>query len=402
MKRKILFVAVSVIVLLLAAYFLYRYFGNPVFKSGDFQTARVDRGAVMRTVPARGVVEPGSEVLLLSPASSIIKEIHKEPGSRVEAGEVILVLDPNPIEEEIDAIRDQLKIMENNLQKNLLSARTIRVDLDYNIEVKKLTIASLKSELADQEQLLSVGGISPARFEKTKQELALAEKDLETITEKNSIRLKQLEADEAGLRLQIDLQEKDLMAKEELLSKMNIKAPSAGIILDLNGKKGEKVNTDRLLVRMSDLSAYKIIGSIDEKNAGVIQTGGSVYATIDGEELWGKIGTISPVVRNEKLEFDVYLEESNHQKLLPNLSVDMRVIIERKDSVLRIIKGPLFENGPSLETYRIQGNMAYLQPITIGLSGNTYIEILSGASEGDELIISSMPAFKNLKEVELQ
>ena len=321
MRLKILLLSVSAIVLMVAAFLLYKHFGNPVFKTGDIISAPVERGPVMRTVAASGVVEPGSEVLLLSPASSIVKDILKEPGSRVEAGEIVLVLDPNPIEEEIEAIQDQLKIMENNLQKNLLSARMIRVDLDYNIEVKKLAIASLKSELADQEQLLSVGGISPARYEKTKQELALAEKDLETITEKNSIRLKQLEADEAGLRLQIDLKEKELISKEELLSKMNITAPSAGIVLEVNGRKGEKVNTDYLLVRMSDLTAYKIIGSIDDKSASYIQTGGAVYAIIDGEELWGKIGNISPVVRDDKLEFDVYLEQSNHRKLLPNLSV---------------------------------------------------------------------------------
>ena len=402
MKKKILLISISLLVVLLGTYIIIRFFEGPVFKSSDFKTAFVERGSVMQTVPTRGIVEPGSEVLLLSPASSLIKEIQKEPGSHVDAGEDILVLDPGPIEEEIEGIQDQLKIMENNLQKNLLNARTIRVDLDYNIEVKKLTIASLKSELADQEQLLSVGGISPARFEKTKQELALAEKDLETITEKNSIRLKQLEADEAGLRLQIDLQEKELTTKEDLLLKMTIKAPSAGIILEINGRKGEKVNTDRLLVRMSDLSAYKIRGSINDKNAGVIQTGGSVFAVIDNEKLWGKIGTISPVVRNEKLEFDVYLEQSNHRKLLPNLSVDLMVVIEKRDSVLRIEKGPLFDNGSSLETYVIKNNMAVLRSISIGLTGNTYVEILSGASEGDELIISNVPAFKNLKEVELQ
>ena len=75
-----------------------------------------------------------------------------------------------------------------------------KVDLDYNVQVKNLRIASLKSELADQEQLLEVGGISPARFEKTRQELELAEKDLFMLKEKNSIRLEQLEADEEGLK----------------------------------------------------------------------------------------------------------------------------------------------------------------------------------------------------------
>ena len=112
--------------------------------------------------------------------------------------------------------------------------------MSYNEEVKKLKITSLKSQLADQEQLLEVGGISPARIEQTKQEITLAEKDLKTLNEKNSIRLKQLETEEQGLLLQIRMQEKDLKEKQGLLEKMSIKAPSSGIILVHFGTRRRK------------------------------------------------------------------------------------------------------------------------------------------------------------------
>ena len=123
-------------------------------------------------------MEPKSEVIILSPASSIIKEILKEVGSHVNEGEPIIILDPAPIQTEMDDIQDQLEVKQNSLLKNRLNARSAKVDLDYNVQVKNLRIASLKSELADQEQLLEVGGISPAKFEQTKQELELAEQDL--------------------------------------------------------------------------------------------------------------------------------------------------------------------------------------------------------------------------------
>ena len=59
----------------------------------------------------------------------------------------------------------------------------------------------MKSDLADQGQLLEVGSMSPAKFEKSKQELTLANKELEMIQLKNSIRLQQLEVEERGLEL---------------------------------------------------------------------------------------------------------------------------------------------------------------------------------------------------------
>ena len=91
------------------------------------------------------------------------KDLHKliSPGG---PNTEIIILDPSPVQDEIEQLEDQLEVKRNSLRKNELNARSIRVDLDYNIEVKKLKIASLKSEIADQEQLLEVGGISPARF----------------------------------------------------------------------------------------------------------------------------------------------------------------------------------------------------------------------------------------------
>ncbi|GAI27017.1 unnamed protein product, partial [marine sediment metagenome] len=245
--RRIFFISLILVVIVATGYIAFRklaLFAPPSIILSQYRTAEVDIGTVLRTVEAEGVVVPQSEVLLLSPASSIIKQIAKVPGSHVDAYQTILRLDPKPIQDEIASIEDQLEVKRNNLHRNRLNARSTRLDLDYNVEMKKLRITSLKSEVSDQEELLNVGGISPARFEKTKQELTLAEKELEMILSKNSIRLKQLEAEEQGLKLQIEIQEKELETKNENLSKTTVRAPSAGIVMSINGKEGEKVNRD--------------------------------------------------------------------------------------------------------------------------------------------------------------
>lgn len=404
-KKIIVLIVILVVVgaLVTSGYFIYQFVSTPTLKRGDFSTARVDRGSVIDYVPAKGVVQPGSEVLLLSPESSVIKEIIMEPGSHVEAGESIIILDPKPIQDQIESLKDQLEVKQNSLQKNMLNARSIKVDLEYNVEVKKLKITSLKSKLADQKQLLEVGGISPAKFEQTKQELVLAEKDLETVMEKNSIRLEQLKADLEGLKLQISIQNKDLAAKKDLLKRMVIRAPSAGIILQVYGKKGERVNNHKLLIKMSDLSAFKIEGSIEDKFAGKIETGKTVYALIDNEKLSGQIGNISPEVNNNRIEFDVFLKQSNHKKLLPNMNIDLLVVNAKKDSVLRVESGPaLDKEEDAFDVYLIKAGMAKRTHIITGLRGTEYIEILSGVNEGDEMIISDISVFRNIEEIVIQ
>jgi len=370
--------------------------------AGELQIVEVDSGRVTRSFTGEGVVEPQSEVLILSPASSIIKEILKEVGSHVNAVEPIIILDPSPIQGQIENIQDQLEMKQNALKKNRLNARSIKVDLDYNVQVKRLRIASLKSELADQEQLLEVGGISPARIEQTRQELELAEQDLVMLMEKNSIRLQQLEADEEGLRLQIDMQEKELADKEETLGKMIIRAPSAGIILSIRGKVGEKVNSDQLLIEMSDLTNFKIRGNVDDDFSDDVKTGTRVYVNIDNQTLTGVVGSVSPVIRDRKVEFDVNLRQSNHFKLRPNLNVNLEIVREERDSVLRLPNGPAIGRGREHLVYVVTGGQAVPRDIVTGLKTDRYVEIVEGLSKGDRVILSEISSVRDLEELAIE
>jgi HlyD family secretion protein len=387
-RRKVFTILVFSLTALAFVYVMYVIFGGRISRSGDYEIALVERGSVYKAVPASGVVEPANEVLILSPGSSIIKKIQRKVGGFVVTGEVILVLDPSPIQTQIDKITDQLNMMQNTLNKNRLSSRGVRVDLDYDLQVKKLKIASLKSDLENQEELLKVGGISPAKVEKTKQELALAEQDLKTTTEKNTIRLKQLDAEEEGLILQIEILDKDLKRNQELLRKMTVRAPSSGIILALQGNEGEKINTDQQLVRMSNLSALKIRGSISIKNASLVKTGGTVYAVLENERISGMIGTIKPVANDDKIEFDVFPDDTLHSKMIPNQKVELLVVTEQAYNTLRVKVGPAFSRGHNQEVYVLDSGNAEKREIRAGLIGNDYIQILSGLNEGEKVIIS--------------
>jgi len=226
---------------------------------------------------------------------------------------------------------------------------------------------------------------------------------LKTLVEKNSLRLKQLEAEEKGLLLQIRMQEKQLEEKELLLQKMSIRAPSSGIILSVTGRVGEKVGTDNLLVRMSDLSSFKITGSIDEQLASQLKTGNQVLVQIDQEEqLEGTIGNVTPVVENNKVQFNVHLKENNHPKLIANQQVEIQIINRFKEDALRIKRIPEIEMGNRHCFFVIEGTKAIKKEFSLGIMGNDYCEILSGLLEGDVVVIDGLGAFKHLNEIQLE
>lgn len=402
-KTRLIVLFIALAILLLFGFLVYPKLNAPkTLKPGDYSTQLVEKGNVISSIKATGVVEAENEVLILSPTRSIVKKIHREPGSWVDQGELIIQLDKENVRSEIERISDQLEMKRNSLEKTQLNAQSTRLDLGYNEEVKKLRITSLKSTLADQEQLLEVGGISPARIEKTKQEIVLAEKDLETLKEKNAIRLKQLATDEKGLVLQIKAQEKTLAEKKELLGKLDIKAPSAGIILAVTGNEGERVEFEKTLVRMSDLTSFKVSGSINEKFAKQIKTGNRVMVTIDNENLPGRIGNITPLVENEKVQFNVHLKDKSHPKLIANQNVEVFIVNSNKQEVLRLKRLPEFKEEKRQKFFVLQDNEAVKTEVVFGTFGDEYIEVISGLKEGDKIIIEGINSFRGVDRIEIE
>jgi HlyD family secretion protein len=402
-KRRLIFVIITFSVISLAVILYLIPFKNIGKSPGNLDTYKADIGSVMKYIEAQGVVEHQNEVLLNSPANTTVLQLLNEPGSHVKSGEIILILDRTPIMEEIESLENQLAVRRNSLEKTQLNARSTRLDLDYSLETKKLKIASIKSQLADEEQLLEVGGISPAKFDKTKQSLASAEKDLEMTKEKNLIRLKQLQAEKDGLKLQIEIQEKKLEDQKALLNKMYVKAQSDGIILKINKKAGENTKKDELLVTMSDLTSFKIIGSLDEKEADYVKPGKTIFAVLDNnEKISGKVGNVKPVIENNNIVFDVFLDQSSHDKLIPNMKIALELVTTKKDSVLRVKKGSAFSRGSKQDIYIKEDDRAVRKEIQLGLIGEQYIEIKSGVNNGDEVIISDVASIRRKNTIELK
>jgi len=402
-NKKSLLIAGLILCALLVLYILFRVTGIPSILTSVSQkslTSIVDRGQVFIPLDATGTVEPENEVILLSPLTSIIRKINKEPGSRVKKGEVIIELDPEATHEEIEQITDQLEVKSNSLERSRLEGQMARIDLDYNVEVKKLRIASIKSQLADEEQLLSVGGISSAKIDETKQNLVLAEKDLEVVQKKNAIRIKQMKTEETGLDLQIEIQKKQLADKIQILNKLDIKAPSDGIILSISGKEGEKVGNDKMLITMSDLTTFKIRGLIDEKLSEQVKTGNPVFVLSENEKLAGTIGNVTPTVAENKIQFNVHLDNSNNSKLIPNQAVKLLILKSVKNNVLRISANNNFKTNSEQTVYILDSGKVVAKTVYFGVKGNEYQEVISGLNEGEKVILTDSPFSWSAKKIE--
>jgi len=84
-------------------------------------------------------------------------------------------------------------------------------------------------------------------------------------------------------------------------------------------------------------------------------------------------------VDNEKLE------------LLPNVNVDVRILVQEKNSVLAVPRATVRTEHGKHYVLVLDGDSLRRREVQLGMANSTTYEILSGVAEGDQVALSSNP-----------
>jgi multidrug efflux pump subunit AcrA (membrane-fusion protein) len=73
---------------------------------------------------------------------------------------------------------------------------------------------------------------------------------------------------------------------------------------------------------------------------------------------------------------------------------------EEHDSVLRIPESPVLGRGETHKVYVLQNGQASERLIRTGLRSDTWVEVLNGLSEGDQVVLSHVSSLQELEALE--
>ncbi len=191
-----------------------------------------------------------------------------------------------------------------------------------------------------------------------------------------------------------------ITAAEADLSKHRILAPFAGIIAEQDVELGEWVTpsppllTSPAVVDIIDPSSVYLSAPMDEVDSTKIVKGQEAKVTIDSypsKEFQGNVVRVAPYVvdveaQNRTVEVEVELvDKAFAAKLLPGTSADAEIVLETRNSVLRVPTTALLENRKVLV---FDGSELEERTVEVGLRNWDYVEILSGVEEGEEVVVT--------------
>jgi HlyD family secretion protein len=325
--------------------------------NGSEAVVKAERGDVVEKALAVGSIVPRNEVSVKSKVSGVVKNIFREPGEKVMAGEALLEIRPDPTPLELAQAKREVEMNEIGLR-----------NAEKNIQRSK--------------ELLAKGLISDTEYEQ-------AEKDYEQVS--------------LGLRMaeeRLALIEKGSVSIEGKMIEGVIKAPIMGYILEKNVNIGDPVvpltsyQAGTVLMTIADMDSLVFKGTVDEIDVGKL--GARMAAEI-------KVGALPDTKVPGTLEkISLKAKEENNTRMFPvEISIDnpdiallragysanADIIINEVNDVLTIPERVVYFKGDSVYV-KIPSPDGTEQIVMIetGLSDAIRIEVKSGLDEGQEIL----------------
>jgi len=185
------------------------------------------------------------------------------------------------------------------------------------------------------------------------------------------------------------------------IERTQLRAPFAGIIAEINGEVGEFVTPSPVgiptppTVDLIDSSCLYISAPIDEVDAPSIRTGMPARISLDAfpdRDFPGHVRRIAPYVLDQEkqartVEIEAEIDAPDKTGLLPGYSADVEVILDSRDSVLRVPTS-VVADGNRVFVFDADTGRITDRPITTGISNWEFTEVTDGLREGDRVVSS--------------
>lgn len=377
--------------------------GGTSVKVSDLTIRKADRGVIENSVSATGKVVPLREQSIVSPVATRILEVYCDEGDSVHEGQSMLRLDLTDAETEVRRFTDEVSMKQNEIERTALNSKTTITDLEMRIKAKEMSVAHLKANVANEQRLDSIGSGTGDRIREARLAYETGRLELEQMRMQLANERKSQDAAYRSKQLEGSITARNLEAARRTLSDARIKAPLNGTITFINKNLGSAISAGERLAAVADLTHFRIKGEITEGNSSRLTVGANVNVRVNKHSLSGRIASISPQSRNGMVEFSVILDEDNADGLRPGLNADLNIVFDILDDVVRIPNGPYYSS-PGKYTMFVRTDDGTLErrEVTLGGGNFDFVEVKSGLSPGEEVVVTDMSTYKNKRKLKIR
>ena len=361
--------------------------------------AEVIRADLVRDVSVQGRVVAAVSPTLYAPAAGTLSLL-VEAGASVEEDQVLAIVDSPELENQLKQAEASLEEQEMELERQRIESKQAALEKRKGADLADVALVAAKREMRRAEEAHKRGVIPVIDFEKAKDDLRNAELAYGYAV---------ADADLFDERLKFELRAKELSRNRQQLfvtelqrqvEQLDIRSPVAGIVGDLLVEQRAAVSRDTPVMAVVDLSRFEIDAQIPESYADDLTIGMQAEIILGDQKYSGQLVAVSPEIVANQVRSRIRFSGDMPPNIRQNQRLTTRVLLEERPSVLTLQRGQFLETGGGRIAYVLrEDDIAERRQISIGGRSLSSVEIISGLSEGDRVIISSIDQFRSAETV---
>ena len=379
---------------------------TPAAPGVDRATVWVDtvkRGPMVRDVRGLGTLVPEDIRWIPATTQGRVEAIVLRPGTVVKANSLILELTNPELEQEVVEAKLKVDAAEAGLE-------SLRVQTENDYLQQKSTAASVTAEYNKAKMSAEMNEALAEKQLVSALTLRQSQVDAEQLAIRTQIANDQLATYERSIKARVAAQESEVAQaraiftlKQQQRDALHVRAGLDGVLQVVPVEVGQQVAPGTNLARVANPGRLKAEVKIAETQAKDLQIGQKARIDTRNGIVDGVVARIDPSVQNGTRTVDVTLIGDLPAGAVPDLSVDGTIELERLGDVLFVGRPASGQEQSAVGLFRVQpdGTATRVQ-VRLGRSSVNTVEVVSGLTVGEQVILSDMSAWDNFDRVRLQ
>lgn len=369
------------------------------------RVADVTQGDFEIIVRAPGTLVPTQIRWLAAEANGKVERVLVKPGSHVKAGDMIAELSNAELEQAYDDLQWDLEVMQaqnaaeiKDLEFTLLDQKTIELEAKSQFQSSELTL-NAQTFLRERNQ----GSVSKIDFESMQMQTA-QRKARWLIEQTRTLSIKENVTAQIAVRVaRIKKLEKQIQRAKQQVEQLVVRATMESVVQEVSIEPGQQLGLGAniaKLVQQDQLIARMLVPEIQIQQ---VALGQQVSVDTRNNRIAGLVSRISPSVINGTVEVDVTFSEELPADARPELTIDGEIMVAALSNTLFVERPAYSQNFRKMRVFKLSqdGNYAEKVPVEFGRGSASKIEIVSGLTINDQIIVSDQSQLDSYSRLQL-
>lgn len=366
---------------------------DPAAASGDppAAVARVERRTISNALKISGEFKPFQDVDVHAKVAGYIKTIYVDVGTHVKQGQTLAIL-------EVPELAAQLAGADAAVRRANEEIGRAQGDLERaksSHAAAHLAFQRLSDAAKTRQGLVAQQEIDDAQA-----------KDLEAEAQVSSAK-----AALSAAQQELEVAQANQKQVAALSSYTQITAPFAGVVTNRYADTGALVaagtssSTQAMpVVRLAQISTLRLVLPVPESVAAQIHLNDPVKVHVQAlnQDIQGRVSRFADSLDLQTRTMETEIDcENRDGRLIPGMYTESEISLRQEPNALTLPLEAIVRNGDDATVLAVNSqNILDERHVKLGLEDNARVEVLSGLSEGDRVVIGNRSQFHTGQKVQ--